>query len=474
VTMETPAGFFLVPPWEHQRLTFEKAKQAPDYALLFEAGAGKTRVAIDLLRWKCAVHKRVLRTIVLCPVVVCENWVREFKKNSRIGDTVRVLKGSGKKRLEIFHKFKDTGAVFVTNFEAMTMKPLLDALMAWQPEALIADESQRLKNPSSKRAKAIFQLAEGTLYRWILSGTPILNSPMDIFQQYKILDRGDTFGRNFFGFRAKYFFDKNVGMPAQKYFPDWCVRAGALEELNGLVYRKATRVLKADCLDLPPLVREEIEVEMSAEQARAYAEMKANFIAFLRSKVATAQLAITKGLRLQQIVSGFFRAEDGTELVFDCPRLDALKDLLEDLAPANKVIVWAVFKANYAAIRQVCEKLGLGFTELHGEVTGRQRQENIDRFQDDSACRVMIANQGAGGVGCNLTAASHSIYYSRNFSLEHDLQSEARNYRGGSERHVKITRIDLVTPDTIDATVLKALADKVSISEAILQWSDRV
>jgi SNF2 family DNA or RNA helicase len=107
-------------------------------------------------------------------------------------------------------------------------------------------------------------------------------------------------------------------------------------------------------------------------------------------------------------------------------------------------------------------------------VTGRQRQENIDRFQTDRDCRIMIANQGAGGVGCNLTAASHSIYYSRNFSLEHDLQSEARNYRGGSEIHTKITRIDLVAPDTIDATVLKALADKVNVADAILNWVDRV
>jgi SNF2 family DNA or RNA helicase len=221
------------------------------------------------------------------------------------------------------------------------------------------------------------------------------------------------------------------------------------------------------------MVRTTVEVEMCSEQAKAYEQMKKDFVAFLRSKVCTAQLAITRGLRLQQLVSGFLKAEDGTEMAFEnCPRLAALSDLLEDIAPNHKVIVWAVFHANYAAIRQVCEKLGLGYTQLHGEVTGKERQANIDAFQTDAKCRVMIANQASGGVGVNLTASSYSIFFSRNFSLENDIQAEARNYRGGSSIHEKVTRIDLVTPGTIDAQVLDALANKANVAESILKWGD--
>ena len=86
----------------------------------------------------------------------------------------------------------------------------------------------------------------------------------------------------------------------------------------------------------------------------------------------------------------------------------------------------------------------------------------------------MIANQGAGGIGINMTEASYSIFFSRNFSLEHDLQAEARNYRGGSEMHQKVTRIDLVSPGTIDELISEALANKQNMAEKILDWKDKL
>jgi SNF2 family DNA or RNA helicase len=82
----------------------------------------------------------------------------------------------------------------------------------------------------------------------------------------------------------------------------------------------------------------------------------------------------------------------------------------------------------------------------------------------------MIANQAAGGIGVNMVAASYSIYYSKNFSYGDDAQSESRNHRGGSERHEKITRIDLVCPQTIDELVNEALKAKKNIGELILEW----
>jgi SNF2 family DNA or RNA helicase len=82
---------------------------------------------------------------------------------------------------------------------------------------------------------------------------------------------------------------------------------------------------------------------------------------------------------------------------------------------------------------------------------------------------VLIGHPGSGGIGVNLTASSVSIFYSRGFSLEHDIQAEARNYRGGSERHDKITRIDLVAPGTIDEEVVRKLHAKQTISDVILK-----
>jgi SNF2 family DNA or RNA helicase len=204
--------------------------------------------------------------------------------------------------------------------------------------------------------------------------------------------------------------------------------------------------------------------------------MKKDYVAFLneqsdKPKAVVAQLAITKALRLQQICSGYVKTDAGEEIPLEnTPRLSALNELLEDLTPVHKVIVWCVFKNNYRQVEKVCAALGLSYRSITGEVSNKDKSQQVEDFQNDPGVRVMIANQGAGGVGINLTAASYSIFFSRNFSLEADLQAEARNYRGGSEVHEKVTRIDLVAPDTIDALVLDALARKQKISDEILEW----
>jgi hypothetical protein len=205
--------------------------------------------------------------------------------------------------------------------------------------------------------------------------------------------------------------------------------------------------------------------------------MRKNFVASLedkngQQKFSVAELVITKTLRMQQIVSGHLRVEneDGTTTTLtigDNPRKETLRGLLEDLCPANKVIVWAVFKDNYADIRHVCEKLKLKFVELTGET--KDKESAMKEFNTNPEISVLIGNPGAGGIGVNLVAANTMIYYSRSFSLEHDIQSEARNYRGGSEIHSKITRYDIVAPHTIDELVLETLANKQEISDAILR-----
>lgn len=474
---------FLIAPWKHQLRGMDLAAGQRDFAFFFEQGTGKTSTAINMLRWQCLKAKRPLRTLVLGPKVIVQNWVREFQAHSKLAPQVVPLVGTGAKRLKTFQESK--AAIFVTNYEAMMMPPLYNALVAWRPEIVICDESQRLKSWSSKRAKRVALLADPADHRYILSGTPILRDLMDIFQQYRVLDGGATFGKNFYSFRAQYFDDKNAGMPKSSYFPNWQPRANTVTELNRLIYKKAMRVTKDECLDLPPLVRTEVPVDMGPAQRKAYEEMKKNFITFLGDAACTAQLAVTKALRLQQIVSGFAVLEDethpglrGATVDFthglENPRAQALSELLEDLAPAHKVIVWAVFKQNYVVIRRICEALKLNYVELTGETPDKLRQMQIDAFQSDPSVRVMLANPGAGGIGVNLTAASYSIFYSRSFSLEHDLQAEARNHRGGSEVHDKITRIDLVTLQTIDEQVLKALAAKQNIADQILTWRDKI
>lgn len=463
---------FKIQPWKHQVQGIERALSQRDFAFFYDMGTGKTATTINTVRNLYKKNGRVMRTLILCPVVVCENWRREFYAHSQVGHLIKVLHGPQKKRIEDFKMGISTKPqhIFTTNYEALQMKELTQLILNWKPEILICDESQRLKNHESQRAKMAYLIARNTEHNYILSGSPILNSPMDIFMQYKIMDRGATFGDNFFIFRHRYFIDENAGMPQQRYFPDWQIRDELINPLNDAIYSKAMRVMKKDCLDLPDLVRVEVPVDLSSEQARLYKEMKNDFITFLESDSVTAQVAIVKALRLQQIVTGYIKTDMGQEIQLkENPRLKALEDILEDIPSTEKVIIWATFHENYRQISGLLEKMKINFVELHGGVKGSERQKNIDAFQKDPETRVMLANQAAGGVGVNLTAASYSIFYSRNFSLEQDLQAEARNYRGGSEIHQKITRIDLIARKTIDEIIAEALKGKQDLAEKVLE-----
>lgn len=460
---------YILKPWAHQEKAINMACALPDFAFLFEQGAGKTGATINTLRYRFACVGRVMRTLILCPIVVCDNWKDEFKLHSRVGDKVHVLTGSGASRVKEFKKLMSENCIIVTNYEALQMKELFKLFQEWQPEIIIADESQRIKGHKSKRTLASIKLADSARHRYILTGTPLLNKPMDIWAQYRFLDSGESFETNFYVFRNTYFYDKNAGMPKQKYFPNWQPLPSMEAVFNRKIYAKAMRVTKDECMDLPPFVRQKIYTSMSPEQLRMYQQMKAQFVAYLADKACVATIALTKALRLQQIVSGFFVDDEGNPHRYaSVPRLDALTEQLEDLVPEHKVIVWACFRENYKMIAERLEAAGIEYTFLTGGMKDSERKKSIEEFRNNPKVRVMVANQGAAGVGINLIEASYSLYYSKNFKLEDDLQSEARNYRGGSEVHKKVTRIDIVCKGSIDETITKALEAKQNMADSIL------
>lgn len=478
--------------WRHQQDTLDKAENLNYFAIFHEMGAGKTLTCIRILAEKCNREKRLFRILVFCPPIVIENWRKEFLKFSNIGpEQVSCLYGSGKKRLEIFHEKSARPHVFITNYESLLMAPLYEEFKKWNAEAIVFDESHRLKDPSSKRSKYAERLVNHRCKpdprKWclegprplvyLLSGSPVLNDPTDIFQQYKVLDGGQTFGHNFYTFRNTYFTNKNDSMKGMNsYFPNWVPKPGSMERIAEKLKPTSMRVLKKDCMDLPPLVRQTVHVDMTPAQEKLYKAMLADYVAFLekndRQHATVAELAMTRGLRLMQIASGFIKSTDDKELDIEPgfnPKQVALKELLEQLTPHHKVIVWSTWRKTYDHIRAVCDSIGVRYTEVHGDVPGIQKFNNVDAFNGEKDCRVLIGHPGSGGIGINLVSASYSIFYSRNFSLEQDIQAEARNYRGGSEIHERITRIDLLTRNSIEEKILEALVDKQEISDIVLR-----
>lgn len=456
--------------WDHQTNIIKRALEQDTFAILADPGVGKSACGVRVLAERMNQNKRNLRAIVFAPPIVLQNWKNEFRMFSDIDQSkILVLRGSGKERLELLKKSK--AHIMITNWESLLMKDLFQAMKDFKPEFLIWDESHRAKNPQAIRTKRAIELSDLAQYKLILTGTPVLQSCMDLWAQFRILDKGATFGTNFFTFRAKYFHDANAMMPAHIRFPAWKIKPRAMDEFNHILHTRGAVAKKEDCLTLPPLVIKRVDVEMGVKQKKVYDDMKRDFISFIDSNVAVAQLAITKALRMMQIVSGFVNTEEGGEIVFeDNPRIDALRAVLEEIFESGeKVLIWSVFSQNYKQIRKLLDSMKIKFVELTGETSAKQRETNVDIFNKDKDVLALIGNQGSGGIGTNLVAASYAVYFSRSFSLEHQLQSSARNYRGGSTIHKKITHINLVCPDSIDQLILERLSNKQDISNNVLR-----
>jgi SNF2 family DNA or RNA helicase len=452
-------------------------------------GTGKTTAAIAWLRAKYNMYKDVTPTLIVSPVATLYNWVNEFKINSpiRVVESCVVpymkskkSKFTGVERAKIIAETDKR--IIIINPESLDADEVIDALHKFRPRNVIVDEAHRFKSPkmitgsgtkrNRSRLARLTEISDFSDNRMILTGTPILNSYLDLWAQFRVLDMGETFGMNFYTFREKYFRDENIGWRGQpKYFPHYVPKLGIEDEISALIARKCSRLRKDDCLDLPPLVYETYSVELGSAQARAYYQMEKEMVAELQAGTCAAVNALSRVARMLQILSGHLPVENDedtkTIVHFDeNPRLKALTELLTELTPNHKVIVWSGFKANYKTIRDVFKELKLEWAEVVGGT--KDRQAEIDRFNTDPKCRVCLSNPQAGGVGIGLQAASYAIYFSRSYSLGDRLQSESRNHRGGSEIHDRITIIDLVARGTLDDDVLNALLRKEKFSDNIL------
>ncbi len=283
---------------------------------------------------------------------------------------------------------------------------------------------------------------------------------------------------NYFVFRAIYFRDRNVGMPKDRYFPNWqpmtVAQDGvdAMKEISEILSHISVAATK-DVLDLPEEIAIVHRVGMTSEQKRVYEEMRKDLVAYWGDKACTADLAITKLMRLMQITAGFasFRGlgeeDDTADVIFkESPKDEMLRDLLTSITSHSKVLLWAVWKPNYPHLVAMCKELGVKYVEVHGGISGKQKDENVELFKTDPEVRVLIGNPRSGGIGLNLTQATYSIYYSRNRSLREYLQSRARNHRAGQTQ--KVTHYDLACQDTMDELCLEKLAQKQEIGASIL------
>ena len=463
--------------YQHQKDVLELSKTRNEIALFHGLGSGKSRSIIEILRNEYNTAHRFKKTLIMGPTSVIYNWKNEFKKFSKIPEERIYVCASGTLRDSRLKKAIEGGAQIITiNYEALVSLKIKTILLDWKPEILVCDESHLLKNPTATRSKAVFEISRSTEKRFILTGTPILKNTLDAFMQFKILDRGATFGQNFFSFRAEYFMDKNAAWAGKKnHFPLWVPRPDKAQKLMDKIATKAHVVETKDCLDLPPYIDMTEKVPMSDEQKKAYDQMKDFFIAYVEQNAdnpAIATIAPVKALRMMQICAGHLTLDNDDVVEFkNTPKLTRLAELLEEIRDNHKFIIWTAFKSDNKAICKMLEMMGVKFVKITGDQSTQEKQQAVDDFQNDESVRGVVATMSAGGTGITLTKASYSFVLSRNFSLGDNLQARARNYRSGSNIHEKIININLVVEVSIEQRVVEAINNKEEIGKLVLQWA---
>ena len=465
---------FKTKPYAHQLSALEKSWNKKEYAYFMEMGTGKSKVLVDNMAMLYDKGK-INAALIIAPKGVYRNWYSQEIPNhlaSHIDHktvlwTATTSKTKDKEYQQLFKVDIDLH-ILVMNVEAFSTKKGLEfaaKFMNCHKTLMAVDESTTIKTPSAKRTKSICNLGKYAKYRRILTGSPVTKSPLDLYTQCGFLDEELLGFGSFYSFRNRYaiMVDRNFG-GRRVQIPTGYQR---LDELSEILKKFSDRVLKEDCLDLPPKTYIERQVELTDEQTKAYSTMKSAALATLKGKMATAPHVLTQMMRLHQITCGHLKNDDGSITEVKSNRIKALLEVLDEVE--GKVIIWA----NYVYdIKQIVNAISDEYgddsiVQYYGAVEAEKRQDNIKKFQDpNSKARFFVGNPQTGGYGITLTAASNVIYYSNGYDLEKRLQSEDRAHRIGQKKAV--TYVDLIAPKTVDEKIRKALRKKINIATQVM------
>jgi len=468
---------FRVKPYAHQSEALRRGAMRREFGYFMEMGTGKSKTLLDNLGMLHLAGK-VNFALIIAPKGVYRNWVSKEIPEHMSADVyhrvIRWVASPNQAEQKELKSVKDHFAgltIFVMNVEAFsTVKG--KAAGEWMaknlgPHGLIAiDESTTIKNHSAKRTKALTKIAAGFAYRRILTGSPVTKSPLDMYSQAEFLAPGLLGFQSYYGFQARYAVLQQRKMGIKSF--QQVVGYRNLDELTNSIDKFAYRVLKKDCLDLPEKIYTARYVTLTDEQYRMYTSLQqAAMTMFEDGQMVTAPAVITQMLRIQQVLSGHLKTDDGEMKYFPSRRLDALEEILNE--HSGKAIIWSRFRYDIVKITEMLNKrFGDGCAAAYyGDTPESERQGIVQRFQNpDSNLRFFVGNQATAGFGLTLTEADLVVYYANSFSLEHRIQSEDRAHRIGQKKNV--TYIDLISEGTIDEKIVEALRSKIDISARVL------
>lgn len=462
-----PEGFaFKTDPWDHQLASFLATISTTGLNEWLDLGTGKSKVAIDVVRYFEWLRRKSWKVLVVCLSTAVEKWAEEIRAHSDCEcDT---LEGKITVRWDHLQQCSEKTGFYITNYEGLrlmltkrvtnakgkryeTIDPKKMRLIIKQGwDAIIIDESHVIKNVDSVTFRTLNRISDGIEQRLLLTGTPFGKSLLDLWSQYYIVDRGETFGKQFGMWRQGNFVDKGW------FGPDWRVTKKGERRIRSLMFNRAIRYEESEIKGMPEKVYRILKYDLGPEQNLAYDDAM--------ERLGPFESIINRTMVFRQICGGIIIRE---KFVFkNNPKLKLLIDLLKSVVDEYKVIIFHEFVMEYEVIAAALKKLKIKYSALNSTISKAKKWPGVKAFQDDPAVRVMVAHPQSGGSSLDFNCAHYCIFYSNSHDSLQRRQSEKRIHRG----KIKNRRFyyDLVGKGTIEVGIHRALAKNESMFRGIM------
>lgn len=472
--MKLPNGLKLLsePRGQYQTDTISYGVITKNPALLLCLGSGKTFCALNICRYRIKFN-RVKKVMIICPSSITKKWEREVHKFTEhkciiLHDEIR------QNRIDKIKYFNRSNIKFgIINYEGL--HPFYEELSKIKIDYIVADESARfIKNPHTQRSITSVWLGDTARYRCILTGTLIANKPLDIWTQYRFLDKGKTFGTNYYAWRGYFFRKLDFGQ-----YKKWVIKKDKIGELNKRIYQNAIRFETKDIFkDLPEANSVLIELEMNKYLRKIYEKIKHKIRSEIETEGGITTLNIphifTKLIRLQQTTSGYIKDEfNKLENLKEFPKIDAIIEEIESIVEQyESVILWCRFRHTINLLSRRLKNTK--HIVMTGDDNSTEKDKKWSKFQKSKTVNVFIGQIEAGGIGIELFKLNsddeyqHMIFVENTFVLDHREQAIGRSY-GRIGQNSKVRIIDFIFKDTIDEKIYNTIVENKKLADEILK-----
>jgi len=392
--------------------------------------------------------------LVVAPLRVArDTWPQELEKWSHLNHLIwSVAVGTESERKAALLKKAD---IYIINRENVQWL-VEDSGIPFNYDMVIIDELSSFKNQKAKRFKALMKVRPHIKRMVGLTGTPTGNGLMDLWAEFRLLDMGKRLGRFIGKYRDDYFIpDKRNGQIIFSYKP--------LPFAEDAIYRQISDITismkSTDHLKMPELISSEYPVKLSEQERKRYEELKHDLVLQLPGGDITAANAASLSGKLSQMANGAVYSDTQEIMRIHDRKLDALEDLIE-AANGKPVLVAYWFRHDFERITERLQHNKIKFSRLDSS-------ESI-RSWNNGELPVALIHPASAGHGLNLQqGGSTLIWFGLTWSLELYQQTNARLWRQGQTENTVVVQ-HIITKDTIDARILKALREKNSTQAALI------